>query len=89
MEENFRRTSQRKEAEERRKTKEQEKGKAKVHEEDIFQDMPKFEVPHQMPNTPMLDTTRLTSLLLASTLMQTMKARTEESQQEDNAFKAL
>ena len=78
-----------KEAEERRKTREHEKGKAKVHQEDIFQDMPEFEVPQQMPEAPMFDTTRLTSLLLASTLMQTMKARTEESQQEVNAFKAL
>ena len=63
-----------KEAEERRKAKEQKKGKAKVHEEDVFQDMPEIEVPHQMPDAPMFDTTRLTSLLLASTLMQTMKA---------------
>ena len=42
-----------------------------------------------MPTTQDLDTTRLNSLLLASTLMQTMRARAEESQQEDNAFKAL
>ena len=34
-----------KEAEERRKAKQQEKGKAKVHEEDVFQDMPELEVP--------------------------------------------
>ena len=46
-------------------------------------------MPHQMPEPPAFDTTRLTSLLLASTLMQTMKARDEETQQEDNAFKAL
>ena len=51
--------------------------------------MPEFEVPQQMPEPPAFDTTRLTSLLLASTLMQTMKARTEESQQEDSAFRAL
>ena len=51
--------------------------------------MPEIEVPHQVPVQPIIDTTRLTSLLLASTLMQTMKARTEETQQEDSAFRAL
>ena len=51
--------------------------------------MPDFELPTQVPAQPTLDTTRLTSLLLASTLMQTMKARTEETQHEDNAFRAL
>ena len=51
--------------------------------------MPEFKLPHQMPKPPTFDTTRLTSLLLASTLMQTMKARTEETQHKDNAFKAL
>ena len=45
-----------KEAEERRKAKEQEKGKAKVQEEDIFQDMPDFELPTQVPAQPTLDT---------------------------------
>ena len=78
-----------KEAEERRRIREQAKGKAKVQDEEIFQDAPHFEAPQQMPAPPAFDTTRLTSLLLASTLMQTMKARTEESQHEDNAFKAL
>lgn len=78
-----------KEAEERRRAKQQDKGKAKVYEEDTFQDQPEFEIPQQMPEPPAFDTTRLTSLLLASTLMQTMKARNEEAQQEDNAFKAL
>ena len=78
-----------KEAEERRKAKAQEKGKAKVQYEDVFQDMPEMEVPPQVPAQPIIDTTRLTSLLLASTLMQTMKARTEETQQEDSAFRAL
>ena len=34
-----------KEAEERRRAKEQAKGKAKVHKEDIFQDIPEFELP--------------------------------------------
>ena len=64
-----------KETEERRRAKQQEKGKAKVYEEDTFQDQPELEVPHQMPEPPAFDTTRLTSsLLLASTLMQTMKA---------------
>ena len=67
----------------------QEKGKAKVQEEHVFQDMPEMEVPPQVPAQPTLDTTRLTSLLLASTLLQTMKARTEETQQEDSAFRAL
>ena len=42
-----------------------------------------------MPTQQDLDTVRLNSLLLASTLMQTMRARAEESQKEDNAFKAL
>ena len=51
--------------------------------------MPEFETPQELPEQQGLDTTRLTSLLLASTLMQAMKARTEETQQEDNAFKAL
>ena len=78
-----------KEDEDRRKAKEKEKGKAKVQEEQILQDMPDFELPHQMPEPPTFNTTRLTSLLLASTLMQTMKARMEETQHEDNAFKAL
>ena len=48
-----------------------------------------MEVPSQVPAQPIIDTTRLTSLLLASTLMQTMKAHTEETQQEDSAFRAL
>ena len=78
-----------KEAEERRRTKQQDKGKAKVHEQETFQEMPEFETPQELPEQQGLDTTRLTSLLLASTLMQAMKARTEETQQEDNAFKAL
>ena len=51
--------------------------------------MPEFEMPQELPEQQGLDTTRLTSLLLASTLMQAMKARTKETQQEDNAFKAL
>ena len=51
--------------------------------------MPEFKIPQELPEQQGFDTTRLTSLLLASTLMQTMKARTEETQQEDNAFKAL
>lgn len=50
--------------------------------------MPDFEIPQDMPVQD-IDTTRLNSLLLASTLMQTMRARAEEAQQEDNAFKAL
>ena len=78
-----------KEAEDKRRAQQQAKGKAKVHEENIFQDLPEFEVPQQMPEPPAFDTTRLTSLLLASTLMQTMKARTEETQHEDSAFRAL
>ena len=36
-----------------------------------------------------IDTARLNSFLLASTLMQTMRTRSEEQNQEDNAFKAL
>ena len=65
-----------KEAEERRRAKQQDKGKAKVHEQEVFQDMPEFETPQEPPEQQGLDTTRLTSLLLASTLMQTMKACT-------------
>lgn len=51
--------------------------------------MPEFEMPPPMPAQQNIDTIRLNSLLLASTLMQTMRARTKEAQQEDNAFKAL
>lgn len=46
-------------------------------------------MPQELPKQQGFDTTRLTSLLLASTLMQTMKVRMEETQKEDNAFKAL
>ena len=51
--------------------------------------MPEFEMPPPMPTQQNMDTTHLNSLLLASTLMQTMRARAEEAHQEDNAFKAL
>ena len=51
--------------------------------------MPDLEPPQDMPAQQNFDTMRLTILLLASTLMQTMRARMEEVQQEDNAFKAL
>ena len=51
--------------------------------------MLEFEMSPPMPTQQDIDTTRVNSLLLASTLMQTMRARAEESQQEDNAFKAL
>ena len=51
--------------------------------------MPDFEMLQHMPAQQNIDTTRLNSLLLASTLMQTMRARMEEAQQEDNMFKAL
>ena len=42
-----------------------------------------------MPTQHNIDTTHLNSLLLASTLMQTMRAKTKELNQEDNAFKTL
>ena len=51
--------------------------------------MPDFELPQEVLEWQNIDTTRLNNLLLASTLMQTMRARKEETQQEDNAFKAL
>ena len=51
--------------------------------------MPEYEMPQEQNEPQTFDTTRLTTLLLASTLMQQMKTRTEESQQEDNTFKAL
>ena len=42
-----------------------------------------------MPMQSDIDTTYLNSLLLASTLMQTMRARAKEAHHEDNAFKSL
>ena len=51
--------------------------------------MPDFEPPQDVPIQRDIDTTRLNSLLLASTLMQTMRTRATEAHQEDNAFKAL
>ena len=51
--------------------------------------MPDFEPPQDVLIQQDIDTIRLNSLLLASTLMQTMRARVAEAHQEDNAFKAL
>ena len=48
--------------------------------------MPDFEMPQDMPAQQNIDTTRLNSLLLASTLMQTMRARTEEAQHALGAY---
>ena len=53
MAKNFRRTSPGKRSKGEAQGEEQEKGKAKVHEEDIFQDMPEFEVPQHMPEAPL------------------------------------
>ena len=58
-----------KEVEGRWEAKEHEKGKAKIQEEDIFQDTPEFEVPQPMPTQQDIDTMQLNSLLLASTVM--------------------
>ena len=43
-----------------RRAREQDKGKAKVQEEQIFQDMPEFELPQETLEPQTLDTTRLT-----------------------------
>ena len=51
--------------------------------------MPDFEPPWDVPIQRDIDTTRLNSLLLASTLMETMRARAAQVHQEDNAFKEL
>lgn len=59
-------------AAEERRDKEKEKGKAKVQEE------PEFELQQSLPTQQDIDTTRLNSLLLASTLMQTMRTRAKE-----------
>ena len=69
--------------------KEQEKGKAKVQEEEVLQEEPEDKIPQPLPTQQEFNIAKLNSLLLVSTLMQTMRARGEESQQEDNAFKAL
>ena len=69
--------------------KEQEKGMAKIQEEEVLQEEPEFEIPQPLPTQHKLDTAKLNSLLLASTLMQTMRARAQEQNEEDNAFKAL
>ena len=42
-----------------------------------------------MLTQPEIDISRLNHLLLASTLMQAMKAKAEDQHQEENAFKAL
>ena len=78
-----------KEAEQRRKQSIQDKGKAKIQEEEMFQEALELEIPQVTPTQQDLDTSRLNNLLLPSTLMQTMKARAQEQHQEDNAFKAL
>ena len=55
--------------------------------------MPEFDIPQEMPAQPDIDTSRLNCLLLASTLMQAMRAKVEDKvedqHQEENAFKAL
>ena len=51
--------------------------------------MPDFEPPQDVPVQQDINTTRQNSLLLASTLMQTMRTRAAQAHQEDNAFKAL
>ena len=68
-----------------RREKEKEKGKTKIQEENE----PEFEIPQSLPTQQEIDTARLNSLLLASTLMQTMRTRAEELNKEDNSFKAL
>ena len=55
----------------------------------MFQEVPDFEIPQVTPTQQDIDTSQLNNLLLASTLMQTMRTRAQEQQQEDNAFKAL
>ena len=64
-------------------------GKTKVYEDQVLQVEPDLKIPQSLPTQQEIDMTRLNSLLLASTLMQTMRARAEETHQEDNAFKAL
>ena len=51
--------------------------------------MPEFDIPQEVPAQPDIDTSRLNYLLLASTLMQAIRTRTEEQHQGENAFKAL
>ena len=60
-----------------------------MHEEQVLQEELEFELPQSLPTQQEIDMVRLNSLLVASTLMQTMSARAEEQNQEDNAFKAL
>ena len=49
---------------------EQEKDKAKVQDEEVLQEEPEFEIPKPLLTQQEIDTARLNSLLLASTLMQ-------------------
>ena len=51
--------------------------------------MPEFDIPQEMPAQLEIDTSWLNCLLLASTLMQAMRAKAEDQHQEENAFKAL